>query len=558
MSHDEDRVNVARLLGRQPLGNFDVAVRDPAGMPAVIQNAPQLHDGRPMPTRHWLLDPVLSRLVGRLESVGGVDQAEAAVGLEAIDSIHNAARAERHRASTRLFAVPDSPTADRFDHPGGVGGTRVGVKCLHAHVAEWLAHGNDAVGEWAVRQLDLSDVVPYQRVEADGSLTPIRWPGPVGAIDIGTNTMSLLIADGDRQLVREVRFPKLGEGIGVRGRISSTALDRAIAVALEYRSMLDAAGVTEVAAVATAAARAGSNGPEAIDAIGRALGAEVLIIGGDVEAGFAFAGAVGGISDEARRAATAVDPHAANETAESAPSGGASGSLVVDIGGGSTELTFGRDGVEASVSMPIGAVNLSEEYLLADPPLPEELSTCVTVARAHVDEALGQLPAAARHALLIGIAGTVTTSAAVEIGLLEYDRDALHGFVLTKAAAEDVFRTLATETVAQRLDNPGMFPGRERVIVGGCCVLVSVLRALGAESILVSEANLLDGLAAAASASRWPVATLGRVSSPRPGGVDVANGADTQSTRDVRPDSGTQLDADEQPEPETKHDVAPG
>lgn len=547
MSHDDDRVIVAQLLGRQPLGNFEVAVRDSTGVPAVIQNAPQLHDGRPMPTRHWLLDPLLSRLVGRLESVGGVDRAEAAVGLFAIDSIHAAARAERHRASTRLFAVPDSPTADRFDHPGGVGGTRVGVKCLHAHVAEWLVHGNDAVGEWSLRQIDLTEVPPYGRVEADGTLTPIRWPGPVGAIDIGTNTMSLLIADGDRQLVREVRFPKLGEGIGATGRISATALSRAVSVAHEYRAMLDATGVTEVAAVATAAARAGSNGQEAIEAIGRALGAEISIIDGDIEAGFAFAGAVGGISDEARRAATAAGTSAGTADPESRVDG--TGSLVVDIGGGSTELTFGYETVEASISMPIGAVNLTEQYLLSDPPLPEELSSCVTVARQYVDEALGQLPATARDALLIGIAGTVTTSAAVEIGLLEYDRDALHGFVLTKAAAEDVFRTLATETVAQRLDNPGMFPGRERVIVGGCCVLVSVLRALGADTILVSEANLLDGLAAAASASRWPVAALGTV------GSMCANG---QPNHDDRFESGDQPGGREPSRTETKNDVAPG
>ena len=500
-----------------------------------------------MPTRHWLLDPLLSRMVGRLESTGGVDQAEAAVGLAHIDSIHAAARAERHRASTRLYAVPDLPpeassdvaavpspdspmasevetsaavpAADipvqRFDHPGGVGGTRVGVKCLHAHVAEWLSHGRDAVGEWSLRQLDLVALPNYQRVEDDGTLTTIRWPGPVGAIDIGTNTMSLLVADGTDQLVREIGFARLGEGIGATGRISDAAIGRAVDIARHYRRLMDQSGVTEVAAVATAAARAASNGADVVRAIGDALGATVRIIDGETEAQFAFAGATGGVRIPAGVGDLGI---------------GDRGALVLDIGGGSTELTYGHHSVEASVSMPIGAVNLTEQYLLSDPPLPEELSACVTVARAHIDEALGQLPPAAREAVLIGIAGTVTTSAAVEIGLPEYDRDALHEFVLTKAAAEDVFRTLATETIEQRLDNPGMFPGRERIIVGGCCVLVSVLRALGAESILVSEANLLDGVAAAASASTWPVEALRPSAPPTTDGqgeTDGENGTET-------------------------------
>jgi exopolyphosphatase/guanosine-5'-triphosphate,3'-diphosphate pyrophosphatase len=136
---------------------------------------------------------------------------------------------------------------------------------------------------------------------------------------------------------------------------------------------------------------------------------------------------------------------------------------------------------------------LTESYLHSDPILPEELSGCLSVLGIYLDDLAREVPEVAACERLVGVAGTVTTTAAVEIGLAEYDFDTLNGFVLTKAAVEDVFRTLATETIAQRLDNPGMYRGREDVIVGGLCVLVAVMRRFGFETCVVSERNLLDG-----------------------------------------------------------------
>jgi exopolyphosphatase/guanosine-5'-triphosphate,3'-diphosphate pyrophosphatase len=139
-------------------------------------------------------------------------------------------------------------------------------------------------------------------------------------------------------------------------------------------------------------------------------------------------------------------------------------------------------------------VRLSETYLQSDPPAPEELHACIAVSTEHIKDVVRQLPGVVDAKTFVGLAGTVTTVAAVEIGLAEYDRDAIHHFVLTHAAAEDVFRTLATESRADRIHNPGLEEARADVIVGGCCVLVSIFRELAFDECLVSEADILDGL----------------------------------------------------------------
>jgi exopolyphosphatase/guanosine-5'-triphosphate,3'-diphosphate pyrophosphatase len=137
---------------------------------------------------------------------------------------------------------------------------------------------------------------------------------------------------------------------------------------------------------------------------------------------------------------------------------------------------------------------LTEQFLHGDPPRPEELSNAVGHVRDELEELRLLLPILDGGRTLLGLAGTITTVAAVEQGLHEYDRDRIHHFVLTKAAAEDVFRTLATENLADRKFNPGLDPGRADVIVGGCIILVCVMRVFGFKECLVSEADILDGL----------------------------------------------------------------
>jgi exopolyphosphatase/guanosine-5'-triphosphate,3'-diphosphate pyrophosphatase len=206
------------------------------------------------------------------------------------------------------------------------------------------------------------------------------------------------------------------------------------------------------------------------DAAEAVVGVRPELISGDEEGALSFSGA----------------------TAELDPADGPF--LVVDIGGGSTELIVGTTDVQAVRSLDIGCVRLTEKHLQSDPPAPEELSNAIAEATGFIDETLREIEAFGTARTLVGVAGTITTVAAVEIGLAEWDRDVIHHFQLTRAAAEDVFRTLATETHADRLHNPGLEPARADVIVGGCCVLVALLRTLGSEGLLVSESDILDGL----------------------------------------------------------------
>ena len=143
----DDVTRVTELLGRTPSGAFEVVVRGEGGSPAVIANAPFLHDGTPMPTRYWLVDPALREAVSRLESNGGVRQAEASVPAELIAEAHDRYRSERDAL------IPDDVTGPRPS--GGVGGTRQGVKCLHAHLAWWLTGADDPVGAWTADRIGL-------------------------------------------------------------------------------------------------------------------------------------------------------------------------------------------------------------------------------------------------------------------------------------------------------------------------------------------------------------------------------------------------------------------
>jgi exopolyphosphatase/guanosine-5'-triphosphate,3'-diphosphate pyrophosphatase len=239
----------------------------------------------------------------------------------------------------------------------------------------------------------------------------------------------------------------------------------------EYGEAVRAAGADRVRAVATSAVRDAANRDAFLDAAAAALGVRPEVLSGEEEGCLAFAGA----------------------TAELDPADGPF--LVFDIGGGSTEFVVGTTEPEGVLSIDTGAVRLTEQWLRSDPPTAEELSMAVSVVRAHLDDVTRELPAAARARQLVGLAGTVTTVAAVELGLTNYDRAAVHHFRLTRAAAEDVFRTLATEPLDDRRHNPGLQPARADIIVGGCCILVGILRHLAADEVLVSESDILDGIA---------------------------------------------------------------
>ena len=292
------------------------------------------------------------------------------------------------------------------------------------------------------------------------------------AIDIGTNSVRLLVVDDGRDLERRAVITRLGEGVDGTGELSEAAMERTLATLVDFRDVLDGHGVSVPRVVATSAARDARNRDTFFAAATDVLGVRPELLPGDEEARLSFEGAVAGLDQ------------------------GDGPFLVVDIGGGSTEFAVGTSTAEGVHSMNVGAVRLTELVLHHDPPQPEELTNALGLVEDRLDDALRAVPAAEDARTLVGVGGTITSMAAIEIGLAVYDRDRVHRFRLSRAAAEDVFRTLATEPLADRKHNPGLQPDRADVIVGGCVVLVGIMRRLHATELIVCDADLLDALVA--------------------------------------------------------------
>jgi exopolyphosphatase/guanosine-5'-triphosphate,3'-diphosphate pyrophosphatase len=298
------------------------------------------------------------------------------------------------------------------------------------------------------------------------------------AVDIGTNSTRLLVGELDdpagdlRTLDRRMTITRLGEGVDVTRRLAPAAIDRTVAALRTYREAIDGIGdVTSVRAAATSASRDAANRDDFFTAARDALGVTPELLSGAEEARLSFLGATTGLAD------IAPGPY-----------------LVVDIGGGSTEFVVGTTEPEGLLSVDVGCVRLTEAWLHSDPPTAEELSQAVHVVREHLIDVQREVPGVASAKTLVGLAGTVSSFASIEQGLATYDRDRVHHFHLTRAAAEDVFRTLATEAADDRRHNPGLEPGRVDVIVGGAVVLVTVMRTFGFDELLTSESDILDGL----------------------------------------------------------------
>jgi exopolyphosphatase/guanosine-5'-triphosphate,3'-diphosphate pyrophosphatase len=461
--HDDDQT-IAALLGRDPSGGFVVVVRGRDGAPLVIENEPFLRDGTPMPTRYWLVDPGLRAQVGRLESAGGVREAERQVDPVALAESH------RHYAAERDSLIPPERTGPRPS--GGVGGTRQGVKCLHAHVAWWLAGGDDPVGRWTAERLDIhtADFV----VQASGMDEPAD---PVAAVDCGTNSTRLIVVGaGGTTLARKMRITRLGEQVDATHRLRPVAIERTLSVLREYRGILEDLGVGRVRVVATSAARDAANADDFMSPAAAIMGARPEILTGAEEARLSFAGA----------------------TAHLPPDVGDSANvLVVDIGGGSTELAMGapRSQDVRTLSLDIGCVRVSERFL-HDPVQGDEVARARAAVMEEVEAARSAFPTPPTDRLMIGLAGTVSTLASLQLGLAEYDRARIHHAVLTRADVDRWLLVLSSEDAAARLTRPGMDPGREDVIVGGVLILSVVMAAFGCDRCLVSEDDILDGLAA--------------------------------------------------------------
>jgi exopolyphosphatase/guanosine-5'-triphosphate,3'-diphosphate pyrophosphatase len=300
----------------------------------------------------------------------------------------------------------------------------------------------------------------------------------VASVDIGTNSTRLLVADidgrgRDAKLVtvdRRTQITRLGQGVHEARALHPHAIARTLATLREYRLLIDDLGAEQVRATATSASRDATNRDDFFDSAEQVLGVRPELLSGEDEAATEYLGATAALNEPG--------PY-----------------LVFDVGGGSTEFIAGNDTPGALCSLDIGCVRLTEQYLHSDPPTPEELSQAVTVVRDHLADVDRLVPGAASARTLVGTAGTVWTLAAIELGVDASESHRIDHFRLTRAAAEDVFRTLATESLAQRRHNPGLEPGRVDVIVGGAIVVVSVMRHWAFDELIVSEADILDGLA---------------------------------------------------------------
>jgi exopolyphosphatase/guanosine-5'-triphosphate,3'-diphosphate pyrophosphatase len=432
-------------------------VRDDVGMPLVIRNAPLLEDGTPMPTRYWLVGRQARLDVDRLEAAGGVRQAEADVDPGELDAAHASYAAERDR---------DIPEGWRGPRPsGGVGGTRRGVKCLHAHYAWHLAGGADPVGRWVAERMTLPD----------------RRTSPPAAIDCGTNSTRMLIGYPPRGIVESRnRITRLGQGVDKSRRLDPEAIDRTLATLREYRQLLDHHGVTKIRMSATSAARDATNSEDFFAPAEAIIGVRPVLLGGAEEGTLSFLGAT---SD--------LDPHAGPW-------------LIVDIGGGSTEMVAGPagDGGPTAVhSLDIGCVRVTERFLHSDPPRPDELAAAREFTGELIREVIETEPQYTKAATLVGLAGTVSCLSAVDQGIDGYDRGKLHHHLLTAQSVTRMLESLSSVTTAARRLIPGVEPGRADVIVAGTLILHEVMKAFGFDSCLTSEADILDGLVISAAAS---------------------------------------------------------
>ena len=297
----------------------------------------------------------------------------------------------------------------------------------------------------------------------------------VAVVDIGTNSTRLLIAEVEEgrvtaELERESRVTRLGQGVDATGALAEEAMDRVFAVLGDYRAKIDAHGADLTTAVLTSAVRDASNGEAFTKTVRERFGLDAQTIPGAEEAALTFLGA----------------------TSEREPAGE---SVVIDIGGGSTELVVGRGSdVSFFVSLQVGVVRQTERHLHDDPPTPDQLTELAAeVEQLILEHVPEDVRARVEHA--IAVAGTATSSAAIDLALDPYDAAKVHGHVLSLARLDELLARLAQMANEERREIVGLHPDRAPTIVAGIVVLVEVLRAFGLDEVEVSEHDILRGAA---------------------------------------------------------------
>ena len=325
----------------------------------------------------------------------------------------------------------------------------------------------------------------------------------VAAIDCGTNSIRLLIADINSKadgiertvgstdgsapltdVAREMRIVRLGEGVDRTGRLSEAALDRTMTALREYAGLIGAAKPEAIRMVATSATRDAANSREFTDRVVEVLGVAPEVISGDAEARLSFTGATRELAGTALAADGACPPPY----------------LVTDIGGGSTEFVLGgpeaagAGGEVVGRSVNIGCVRLTERHLHADPPRPGEIADTIADIDAALDQAAASVPVA-NASTLVGLAGSVTTVAAIALGLRGYDAARTHHSRVPAGRVHEIAVDLLGMTRAERAAIPVMHPGRVDVIGAGALILDRIMTRFGFAEVLVSEHDILDGIA---------------------------------------------------------------
>lgn len=519
---EEDVEVVGAQLGRFPRGMVAVGARCRCGRPLAVVTRP-LVDGRiPFPTTMYLTSPEAVKAASHLEAEGLMKEYNARLAEDedlrrAYERAHVVYLAFRHALAARL--------GDDETHIEGTsaGGMPTRVKCLHALVAQSLVMGPgvNPIGDDALERMsgefdaDVCRCAPLdegrvarraRRHAAERDTRDERGEGNerneesasepsvvVAGIDCGTNSIRLKIArvdaDGIHDVVpRMLRVVRLGEGVDETHRFADDALERTYAAAREFAAVLAEHRVDALRFVATSATRDAENRKEFEDTIESILGVRPEVISGTEEADLSFL------------AATAMTSRDDLEPPF----------LVVDLGGGSTELVVGGDGeampatkVRAAFSMNIGSVRMTERHLHSDPPTQRQIDETVADIDAHIDEAFAHVPAGTSNTI-IGVSGTVTTMTALAMGLPEYDHCAVDGVRMDFLTAFDVDDRFLHMPREERRGYRTIHPGRIDVVGGGALIWSRVLERIAEaaradhgkviDSYVASEHGLLDGL----------------------------------------------------------------
>jgi exopolyphosphatase/guanosine-5'-triphosphate,3'-diphosphate pyrophosphatase len=301
----------------------------------------------------------------------------------------------------------------------------------------------------------------------------------LAAVDCGTNSTRLLVVRASGEVAaREMQITRLGAGVDASRRLRPDAIDRTLEALREYRTVMDDERVARARLVATSAVRDATNRDEFLGPASEAVGVAAELLSGDEEGRLSYTGATAGL------------PPIDGQT------------IIIDIGGGSTEVVTRVGGDIAAISLDIGCVRLTERFLAGDPPSEQQVAAAVAEIGSEFDRAIQVMPilsAVGPGDRLVGLAGTVSTIAMLNLGLSDYDRDQIHHSVLSRGSVEKWCETLGTERVVHRARRPAIPAGREDVIFGGALVLREWMSRFGFSECLVSECDILDGLVASLS-----------------------------------------------------------